>query len=308
MFQALTTSMKATLYERTSSPIFSSFIISWLICNFRIVILFFSSLEPRYKIYEIELVISKDILNIPFLESLHIPYFHLFFIPLAISLFYTLLLPFIEARLYKVWLKGQRELINAKSESEGKTTWSQAKIDTLRQELQTNKYESLTLLEKNDSEIRRLKSDLDSQRIAEERNINQALEIEMERYTAIIEGKNSDIDAMTHEFNALKSEIEEARHTIDDLLDELKEFREKSARLDDLEVKVLTDIVNSSNYALSKYDYIERFKGPQKIRVENTIASLLKNGFIFIDSDSFQSEYLILSNSGKDYYAQLTNY
>lgn len=114
MFQALTTSMKATLYERTSSPIFSSFIISWLICNFRIVILFFSSLEPRYKIYEIELVISKDILNIPFIDSFDIPYFHMFIIPFTISLLYTLVLPFIETELYKIWLKGQRGLINAK--------------------------------------------------------------------------------------------------------------------------------------------------------------------------------------------------
>ncbi|MCS6098735.1 ATG16 family protein [Shewanella baltica] len=305
MFQALTTSMKATLYERTSSPIFSSFIISWLICNFRIVILFFSSLEPRYKIYEIELVISKDILNIPFLESFHIPYFHLFFIPLAISLFYTLLLPFIEARLYKVWLKGQRELINAKSESEGKTTWSQAQIDTLRQELQTNKYESLTLLEKNDSEIRRLKGDLESQRIAEEKNTNQALEIEMERYTAIVEGKNRDIDDMKNEFVALNLEFEEAKHTIDVLLGELNEFKEKSARLDNLEVKVLTDFINSNGYMLSIYDYIGRFNGAQKLQIENMLVSLQESRYIAAKEDSYSNDILVLTNLGKRHYEDL---
>ncbi|MCS6128885.1 hypothetical protein G3485_17345 [Shewanella baltica] len=305
MFQALTTSMKATLYERTSSPIFSSFIISWLICNFRIVILFFSSLEPRYKIYEIELVISKDILNIPFLESFHIPYFHLFFIPLAISLFYTLLLPFIEARLYKVWLKGQRELINAKSESEGKTTWSQAQIDTLRQELQTNKYESLTLLEKNDSEIRRLKGDLESQRIAEEKNTNQALEIETDRYTAIVEGKNKDINDMKNDYVALSLEFDEAKHTIDVLLDELKEFKEKSARLDNLEVRVLTDFINSNGYMLSTYDYIGRFNGPQKLQIENMLVSLQESRYIAVKEDSYSNDILVLTNLGKRYYEDL---
>ncbi|MGI2045753.1 hypothetical protein [Shewanella oncorhynchi] len=305
MFQALTTSMKATLYERTSSPIFSSFIISWLICNFRIVILFFSSLEPRYKIYEIELVISKDILNIPFLESFHIPYFHLFFIPLAISLFYTLLLPFIEARLYKVWLKGQRELINAKSESEGKTTWSQAQIDTLRQELQTNKYESLTLLEKNDSEIRRLKGDLESQRIAEEKNTNQALEIETDRYTAIVEGKNKDINDMKNDYVALSLEFDEAKHTIDVLLDELKEFKEKSARLDNLEVRVLTDFINSNGYMLSTNDYIGRFNGPQKLQIENMLVSFQESRYIAVKEGSYSNDTLVLTNLGKRYYEDL---
>lgn len=192
-----------------------------------------------------------------------------------------------------------------KSESEGKTTWSQAQIDNLRQELQTNKYESLTLLEKNDSEIRRLKSDLDSRRIAEERNINQAIELEMERYAAIIENKNSEINSLNGDLEKLKLELDESDHRLNVLSGELNEFKEKSARLDNLEVRILTDFINSNGYMLSTNDYIGRFNGPQKLQIENMLVSFQESRYIAVKEGSYSNDTLVLTNLGKRYYEDL---
>jgi len=310
MFQSLTTSLKATLYERTSSPIFSSFIISWLVCNYKIVILFFSSLEPRYKIYEIELAFSKDNMVVPFFDSLYIPYFNAFFLPFVLCLFYTLLLPFIEAKLYKIWLMGQRELINVKSESEGKTTWSQAQIDILRQELQTNKFESLTLLEKNDSEIRKLKNDLDSQKSAEAKNVSQAVEIEIERSKAEIKIRDEEIFKLSNELSLLKAERDDIQLLLDIANETEKAKIQKISKehfksLEDLEVRVLTDFINSKSYSLTMSDYMGNFSGIQKIKVEEVISSLMKKQYISHDSSSYSTDHLVLSNSGKKYYEKL---
>ena len=56
MFEDIYNAIKATLYERVSSPFISSFILSWCVFNYKILFILFSNMETRYKFYEIEVL------------------------------------------------------------------------------------------------------------------------------------------------------------------------------------------------------------------------------------------------------------
>lgn len=50
-------SIKATLYDRTTSPLFGAFCISWIIWNYELILILFSSMEALEKINFIKLAL-----------------------------------------------------------------------------------------------------------------------------------------------------------------------------------------------------------------------------------------------------------
>ncbi len=114
MFEELSKDIKAALYERMSSPLYSSFIISWLLCNWQIpyVTIFVSkeyfpltinSTEVKDKIEYIQQYILNDCYCIK-----------LFFIPLVSTILFITVFPFLTngafwlSEWFKKWRKEQR--------------------------------------------------------------------------------------------------------------------------------------------------------------------------------------------------------
>jgi len=106
--QNIINSFKATLYERTSSPLLGSFIFYWIICNYKLIIILLDSKQTSNNKFEsIEAIYQND--NIAVYNLFNIPINGLL-IPLLITLAYILILPFITNFIQKAWVWHQNNL------------------------------------------------------------------------------------------------------------------------------------------------------------------------------------------------------
>ncbi|MEL4430362.1 hypothetical protein [Shewanella mangrovisoli] len=296
MIENITSTMK-NLNQRVSSPIFSSFIISWLVCNFRIVIIFFSSLEPRYKIYEIELLIGQD--------GAH---WRLYIIPLLVSLFYSAIYPFLELHVYKLWLNGNRKLINAKTDSDGKTSLSQEQVNALRQNLYDYKEKYLNLLDSNDEEIKELKSRLESvpKTIKEQFSIREAKLID-----ELASSHRNDLIAKDEKYLLLESKLNEyiemlKRQAVEnnDLKEKIKVYTRKAFTASSLEEQIFSHFINSEDYKISPRELLKNFSNHDKLKAEKIVSDMMNKDFLRL-SDDYNGQNIHLTQKGKEHYMSL---
>jgi len=140
-------SLKAYLYERAVSPLFGAIIISWLIWNFRVVLLLFSDLNVLTKLGLIETYFESvhpvlDYYNyygFPFCNHGEGYIFNSIVAPLYIALIYIFLFPLISIPVYRFSLWTDSVMISLKKKMDGK------KILTVEES--TKVYEKLALAE-----------------------------------------------------------------------------------------------------------------------------------------------------------------
>ncbi|MCH7422637.1 hypothetical protein [Shewanella sp. MM_2022_3] len=299
MIENLTSQMKATLYKRASSPLFSSFCISWLICNYRILILFFSSLEPRYKIYEIELLTGKEG-----------AFWSLYLIPAFVAVFYATLFPHLENGIYKIWLSGNRKLINSKAESDGETKLSQEQVNNLKAELYSYKQSYLDLLDSNNSEIKELKEKLssqveDSKKTLTEKEVELNLKYgdDLKKATATF---NKQITSLTQSYEDANAKLNEARTEIERLMEKVALLEPKNVDLDDLKYKILDLLVNSASFTYPKHSLLQQYSGTKKLEVDAVINGLVNSQYVKIKNTINQKELLEITEIGKRFYQSLS--
>ena len=58
-------SIKASLYERAASPFLSAFGLSWVVVNYRLILLLISDLKPKEKFDYIDTVLYPDTITNP---------------------------------------------------------------------------------------------------------------------------------------------------------------------------------------------------------------------------------------------------
>lgn len=93
--------MKAQLYERVSSPLTSSFVLSWCAWNFRLITLMLSGMEPTAKFKMIDTVLYPDIWS---------AVLHFAIGPIVTSCLYVFLYPFPESWAFK-WAKSKQNAL-----------------------------------------------------------------------------------------------------------------------------------------------------------------------------------------------------
>lgn len=108
MFEQFTNSIKATLYDRISNPLSNSFLFSWVLWNYKIVVILFSSLRPYEKINEIDIFISTTIFKVNFYEPLGYWCSNGFLFPLLSALLYLYIYPIPSKIIYEHWLKKRK--------------------------------------------------------------------------------------------------------------------------------------------------------------------------------------------------------
>lgn len=108
-------SIKAFLYDRTSSPLFGAFIISWSIINYRVILTIFSG-ESLANKFEVINTLFQPIDTGFFLVSGALV--HGFIYPVIATLSYIYLYPRLAKPVYKHSLKKQIELREVKQEEE----------------------------------------------------------------------------------------------------------------------------------------------------------------------------------------------
>ena len=116
MFQ----SVKATLYDRVSSPLWGAFLLSWIAWNYRMLIVLFSSMSPDEKFEYIGNVLYFD-------WTIYAIYWGL--APLATAIIVIGVIPFFGEKAYRVSRFWKVRLKTAKLEYDGKTPMSQDEVN-----------------------------------------------------------------------------------------------------------------------------------------------------------------------------------
>lgn len=118
MFEQFSNSIKATLYDRISSPLSSSFLVSWCLWNYKILIVLFSSIKPYDKYNQIEILISTTIFKTPFYEPLGYWLSNGIVFPALSALAYIYLYPVPSKIIYEHHLKTQDALKSLRNKIE----------------------------------------------------------------------------------------------------------------------------------------------------------------------------------------------
>lgn len=166
MFDDVNKSVKAVLYERTTSPFFGTLILSWLVWNWKIVYLTFFISEENLSINKVDFIQlnycdEQYLILYPALSTILL----LTIIPFASNGSFWLSLQFNQ------WKKAQKNII------EKKQLLTLEQSIELRQELMDEESKFEKLLAKKDLEIKQLKQIIDEQSpgLREETRIKETL-------------------------------------------------------------------------------------------------------------------------------------
>lgn len=126
MNNELTKSIKAALYDRTVSPLFGAFLISWLAWNHRFVVVLLSSMDVAEKFSYID-------------ENIYGTWWPLvgnaFLLPLLTALFFIFAYPYPAKYVYEFWRHRQKELKLIRQKIEDETPLTMAESRVLREKL-----------------------------------------------------------------------------------------------------------------------------------------------------------------------------
>jgi len=136
MIDELKKSVSANLYERLTSPLIGSYVVSWCLWNYKVLLIILSSLDYDKKIEKLDAHFSGWIwfskYNIPLPDWICLS---TFIIPLLGAVFYIFLYPFIAKYVFKIWQKyiADKEKIRQNVKKDIPITKEQA--DKLRQDI-----------------------------------------------------------------------------------------------------------------------------------------------------------------------------
>lgn len=148
MFDELAKTVKAQLYERVSSPLLGAFTISWVVWNYRFVLLLLSSMPIADKFFYIDNNIFNSPENIFLRGSLY---------PLLTSLLLIFVYPIPAKFVYGYWRKRQRELKEVQQRIDDETPLTREEARELRQETLKVTLEFEQEIERRLTEIAKLK-------------------------------------------------------------------------------------------------------------------------------------------------------
>lgn len=126
MFEDITKSIKSSLYDRVSSPLFGAFSISWCIWNYKLLLTLLSSMDIHGKIEHIETVLYPDYQALLLIGFIY---------PLVISVLFILAYPIPARFIYKYWHKQQIQLKTIKQNIEDETPLTIEESREIRREI-----------------------------------------------------------------------------------------------------------------------------------------------------------------------------
>ena len=149
MLDEITKSIKATLYERATSPLFGAFIASWAVWNYKTIFVLLSAMPTHEKFDYIETFIYANewscLLNG-------------FLYPFITALLFLFAYPYPALYVYKFWHEKQIALKEAKQKIEDETPLTIEESRNIRRELFRLESEHDKEVTRKDAEIGRMKT------------------------------------------------------------------------------------------------------------------------------------------------------
>lgn len=148
MWDDITKSIKASLHDRTSSPLAGAFFVSWCVINYEIlVLLLLGNDKPVERI--------ENIKHLAYMSWADGPW-HFFELPLLIALFWIFVYPYPAKWVFKFSKARSEELISLKNEIEKKTLLTQEQSDEIRIQMENAKHEFAQKFKEKDATIEAL--------------------------------------------------------------------------------------------------------------------------------------------------------
>lgn len=151
MFDEILKSIKGYWYDRTTSPLMGSFLVSWVIWNYRFVFLLFSDMSIEEKFKTIDEVIFPNWESVLINGAIY---------PILISLIYIYIYPFPAKKVFEFSRTRQKEISDIKRKIEDETLLTVKESRTIRGEIYTLEESFQDELNRKDREIERLKNEL----------------------------------------------------------------------------------------------------------------------------------------------------
>jgi len=148
VFEDVTKSIKSSLYDRVSSPLFGAFTLSWGIWNYKLLLTLLSSMDVQSKIGNIETLLYPDY------QALLLTGFTY---PLVTSVLFILIYPIPAKFVYKYWHSQQIHLKIIKQDIEDETPLTIEESREIRREI-------LNLESQYDAELNRRGAENDRMR------------------------------------------------------------------------------------------------------------------------------------------------
>ncbi|EMI7297886.1 TPA: hypothetical protein ACMDVJ_003872 [Vibrio parahaemolyticus] len=162
MIADVLTSIKAYLYDRTSSPLLGAFATSLALWNFKILMLFFSKTPYAVKVWEIDFFYSQPFFSIDSLSWLTNYWMCLYLMPAVTSLFYIYVFPWFSHRVFEFSYNKQIALNNKKKEMQGSELISAEEKEELLSQIEKLNVENRANVLKLREDITQLASQRDS--------------------------------------------------------------------------------------------------------------------------------------------------
>lgn len=235
MLDEITKSIKAELYSRATSPLMGSFIISWCIYNYKLIMLIASNEKvlEKYEIIDNTLYPQKCLIsacsdNIFIQSSL---------IPIIATLIFIYAYPIFAEPIFKYARGKQKNIANLKKKIDGDALLTVQQGRNLREEIDKLEESSEKEILRKDREIERLKDQLQETPITQETNINDP--------SSILENDDNDIETLKRQL------IRELAKQNDWVADSIvhKALRGPSIESDYIiDALITNNLINSKNY------------------------------------------------------------
>lgn len=189
--------------DRVFSPLSFAFIVSWLVWNYKFLLVFFSDMKPYVKFSYISGQVYPDLLSSVFIGLIG---------PLATSLAYVLFYPFVTYGIMVVtnWHSNRIENLRIKNEGEAIMSEERAKAFKKEQREIIKKFEHE--LDESVERVRTLKGEA----ITAENKIIE-----------LIQEKNTEAEQANEEINKLTAELEDSKIRINEILSTANESKTK---------------------------------------------------------------------------------
>ena len=151
MLSDILKSIHAQLYERAVSPLIGSFVLSWLIINYKFIMLLFSEFTLNEKYWAIDYWLYPDWMSVILFNVIY---------PLIAASFYIFVYPFFAQYAFEYSRKQHLKLINKKKEIDGQRLMDIDDSRALINKHYEMRREFESELDDRDSEITVLKSKL----------------------------------------------------------------------------------------------------------------------------------------------------
>ncbi|MEW8037799.1 MAG: hypothetical protein AB2712_15515 [Candidatus Thiodiazotropha sp.] len=157
MLSDLTTSIKASLYERAISPLFGAFVLSWIAWNYRFILILSSNSPIQEKFEFIDKSLYPSIWEYLLQGAAY---------PLVTAVTFIFVYPIPAKKIYEYWHKKQQEMLKLKMSIEEETPLSLKESRRIKREILKTEASFDEELSRKNSEIDRLKmliSDLEAE-------------------------------------------------------------------------------------------------------------------------------------------------